>query len=379
MGPGRHISAPVDPEIAGGAPGWHRTVVPAMGTTVTVLVPAAWASMASVVADLFAEWEARLSRFRPSSELARLNRARRRRASPLLFNAVETAVAAAIATDGLFDPTLLDRLEALGYDETFEVVRARSTASAGEGTSPTTAVESPTRLDRAAEPAGGAWRAIRLDRRSRTIELPPGVRLDLGGIAKGMAVDAAVALLAAVGVPAAAVEAGGDLAVHGPSPDGDGWRVEIEHPGRPAAADGPDEAIVIEIASGAVATSSTARRRWRAGDRWLHHLIDPRTGEPAASGVWSTTVAAPSCTEAEVAAKVALLLGVEAGLRFLGDRGYAGLFIDETGRVAAVGIDGAAPQPVPVPVSVPDTEVAPPGASGLPPTPTTLRPATGTP
>ncbi len=335
------------------AHGWQRSVFPAMGTTVTVLVPTAWSAMASVTADLFADWEARLTRFRPSSELSRLNAAagRPRRVGRLLYGAVETAVLAALATDGLFDPTLLDRLEALGYDRTFEALRR------GEAIDPSTAsmaevgrrperqhrLQRPSRdgeLEARPRPVGGGWRGIRLDRRSRTVELPPGVRLDLGGIAKGMAVDAAVALLAAVGVPAAAVEAGGDLAVLGRSPDGGPWRVEIERPpaappGNGAAGSDP-EPLVVELEDGALATSSVGRRRWLAGGAWRHHLVDPRTGEPAATGIWSATVAAASCTEAEVAAKVALLLGADGAPAFLRRWGYSGLFIDDVGSVRFV-------------------------------------------
>ncbi len=316
-----------------------------MGTTVTVLVPPAWSAMTSVVADVFAEWEARLSRFRPASELSRLNRTGRRRgASPLLFDALETAVAAAVATDGLFDPTLLDRLEALGYDRTFETVVARASGSGGDGparagragASSTSASNRPDRSPRGA-PAGPAWRAIRLDPRSRTIELPPGTRIDLGGIAKGMAVDAALALLRAVGLPAAAVEAGGDLAVFGSAPDGGSWRIEVERP--PTAGSPPAGRLVLELDGGALATSSVGRRRWQVDGRWHHHLLDPRSGEPAATGVWSATATAPTCTEAEVAAKVALLLGVDAGAVFLRSRGYSGLFIVDDGTVAFVGPD----------------------------------------
>lgn len=347
--------------------GWQRFVFAAMGTTVTVLVPTAWSSMASVTADLFAEWEARLSRFRPTSELSKLNAAagRPRRVGRLVYGAVETAVLAALATDGLFDPTLLDRLEALGYDRTFEtLVRdgpGRPPAEAATTNDPrragrhaasgATRDEEPgsrPEPDGRPRPVRGRWRHIRLDRHARTVELPPGVRLDLGGIAKGMAVDAAVALLAAVGVPAAAVEAGGDLAVLGPSPDGGRWRIEIEQPATTppgnGASGGDRGPLVVELEAGAVATSSVGRRRWLAGGAWRHHLIDPRTGAPAATGIWSATVAAPSCTEAEVAAKVALLLGADGAPAFLRRWGCSGVLIDEAGGVIAVDTidDGAA-------------------------------------
>ncbi len=311
-----------------------------MGTSLTVLLPSTWSSLAPAVIELFVDWEARLSRFRPSSELARLNAAggRPRRVSRLLFEVVETALTAAAATDGLFDPTLLDRLEELGYDRSFEeLLRWPPSETVGEP-----APERETRT-----PSRGSWRHLRLDRSTRTIELRRGVRLDLGGIAKGMAVDAAIRLLEDAVVPAAAVEAGGDLAVLGPSPEGGRWRVAVELPpptmdtldDDPSEPDADPTAVIVEFEAGALATSSIGRRRWSVGGVRRHHLIDPRTGEPAATGVWSATVVAPSCTEAEVAAKVCLLLGFERAPAFLEARGYSGLLLDPGGRGLLVGDD----------------------------------------
>ena len=141
-----------------------------------------------------------------------------------------------------------------------------------------------------------------------TIRLPRGCALDLGGIAKGMAVDAAVAELAERGVAAAVVEAGGDIAVTGLPPGAGAWPVVVE------VRRGVRE---VAIASGALATSGISRRRWLRGGVEQHHLLDPRDGAPARNDLWSVTAAAATCAQAEVAAKVAFVLGREAGTRFL--------------------------------------------------------------
>ncbi len=145
-----------------------------------------------------------------------------------------------------------------------------------------------------------------------------------------MAVDAALARLAALGATPAMVNAGGDLAVSGLPPDGDAWTVAIPCPNA-----GDD--YVLPLHHGAVATSGVARRHWRQGAEARHHLLGPRTGLPSASGLWSVTVVAARYTQAEAAVKVAFVLGPDAGARFLDQQGLAGLFIGEDGRQCRAG------------------------------------------
>ena len=294
--------------------GLDRRVFHAMGTTVTVIAPEGAADEAAArTADLFETWEASLSRFRPDSELSCLNASSGRETSvgPLLLDVVETALRAARATDGLFDPTLLRPLVAAGYDRTFEDVPA----------------DGP---DDAADPGfTGGWRQVGVDRRRGTVTLPAGAGIDVGGIAKGMAVDAAVADLGALGLSPVAVDAGGDLAVRGLPPGLPAWPVQVEFP------EGRDR--VVAIAGGALATSSVGRRRWTRGGQERNHLIDPRTAVPVASDAWSATVAADTCARAEVAAKVALLLGSDAAGAFLVRHGLTGLFVRRDGTQLAMG------------------------------------------
>jgi len=284
-----------------------RASFPAMGTEVTVLAPAGHADEAAGrVRRLFEDWERRLSRFRPDSELARLN-AHAGRPVPvgaLLYRVLDTALAAARATGGVYDPTMGRQLARLGYDRSFEQVPARSPGRGPAG-------------------PGGGWREVRMDPAARLVTLPPGVGVDLGGIAKGMAVDAAVERLGQAGVGPVMVNAGGDLRVGGRPPGGGDWWIVI---------DGRRGRLRVPLAAGALATSGIARRRWsQAGER-RHHLLDPRTGEPARTGLWSVTAVAGSCAQAEVAAKVAFVLGRDPGAEFLRDQGLAGLFAGEDGR-----------------------------------------------
>jgi len=280
----------------------------AMGTTVTLLLPAdhdAGAAAARVEA-LFEEWETRLSRFRSDSELTYVNH----RAggvtivSPLFFHVLQTALAAARATNGVYDPTLFHQLLAAGYDRSFELLdRSRPQVGA---TFP-----------------GGGWRSIRLDPTTRGVFLPAGVGLDFGGIAKGMAVDASIDTLTQFHVRRAAVEAGGDLRVLGLPPQQTAWPVAVE------TRTGHE---VLQLRHGGLATSSVGKRRWGTANN-LHHLIDPGTGRPSETDIWSASVAASTCAQAEVAAKAVLLLGARDGCAFLVRQNLYGLIVRADGTI----------------------------------------------
>jgi thiamine biosynthesis lipoprotein len=283
-----------------------------MGSEVTVIVPRAHAESAlELTQSIFHHWETTLSRFDPASELSRLNASQGAPflASPLLLKVTAAALQAAEATDGDFDPTLLPRHVALGYDRTFTSLPASG---------PPVAL-TPER--------SGRWREILVQRDRGVILLPPGVALDFGGIAKGMAVDTAVAELKARDWLPTLVNAGGDLAVAGVPQDQDSWSLAVDHvPG-----------ATVPLARGALATSAVTKRSWRRGDTLLHHLLDPRRGLPADGDILAATVAAASCMQAEVAAKTALLRGPEAGARFLLRHGLSGLLHHRDGRLIFVG------------------------------------------
>ena len=301
------------PELMHVPSGMARSQFRAMGTTISLLLPAEHLQRGEeIVRTLFAEWEETLSRFLPESEPSQLNRQAGTNflASELLFTVMSSALAAAQATEGLYDPTLLNQLVQLGYDRTFE--------------------ELPAELPAAERPTfpGGRWRDIHVNRALRLVTLPPGVSVDFGGIAKGMTVDAALEQLRLEGIYPALVNAGGDLAVLGVPPLEKQWPIEVQ---------GKSRSWVIPLHHGAFATSGVARRHWLQGTHMRHHLIDPRTGLPAQSGLWSVTVVAARCEQAEVAAKVAFLLGVERGSEFLHKLAFAGLLVREDGTWTTVG------------------------------------------
>lgn len=290
----------------------------------------------------FAAWEGCLSRFREHSELSRLNRSggSSMRVSRTLWWVTQAALRAAQQSDGLVSPTLLGALESAGYDRTFEDIGDRERLAerpdltpsprVGEGRGGGRAGERGRTADERTTPTGadGDWRAIRCEAKGRTIWLPAGTRLDLGGIAKGWAADRAARRLGAFGP--ALVNAGGDIAVSAPPTGERGWPIGVADP---AAADRP--LALLCVPCGGVATSGRDYRRWQYNGRRWHHLLDPRSGLPAETDVLSATVVAPSAEQAEVAAKVALILGSEAGLIWLEERPQlAGLLVREDGRVA---------------------------------------------
>lgn len=243
----------------------------------------------------FEEWECRLSRFREDSELSKLNRSEGRevQVSPVLWEVLQLALHAARSSDGLVSPTVLDALVVAGYDRTFEALQSSGSPTPHPAPTP-----------------GASWRTVTLDEYVRAVCLQPGVRLDLGGVAKGWAADRAACRLAEHGP--ALIDAGGDIAVSGPMADGSRWPIGVADPH-----DLGGQIATLALDGGAVATSGRDYRRWERDGEARHHIIDPRTGRPAETDVLSATIVAPTAREGEVAAKVALILGSDEGLDWI--------------------------------------------------------------
>jgi FAD:protein FMN transferase len=234
--------------------------------------------------------ERRFTRFSESSELSALNRSAGRwfHASPDMFEVVSLARRFFHLTRGLFDPSILPELKRVGYDRSMEVLRE-------EGPAPL--FESILTEDRA------SFSEVDLNESAQTILLPPGMALDLGGIAKGWIVEHSADILSEYAT-ACAVDAGGDMFMEG-LPEGlEQWPVELEDPLLPG-----NVLTSFSIAPGAIATSTVTKRAWMQAGRNRHHIIDPRTGEPAVSDWISVTVIAPHASEAEVFAKALLIAG----------------------------------------------------------------------
>jgi FAD:protein FMN transferase len=301
------------------AAGWR-----AIGTGVRVVVNGGDLGIARVaVVEVLDEVDLALSRFRDDSELARMNaRAGRDIAiSPLLGESIAAGLRAARLTGGAVDPTVGRAMRLIGYDLDFEAM-ARTGAP----------------LEVRFEAVPG-WRAVSLAADRRSVRVRRGVEIDLGSVGKALAADLAAARArAAMGSGGVLVSLGGDIAVAGEPPAG-GWRVLVAEDSE-APIDGPGDVIAID--SGAVATSSTTVRRWRRGDRTLHHLVDPRTGAPVESPWRTASVTAATCVDANTAATAAIVLGDNA-LDWLETIGVAARLVTTDGEIVRV---GGWPEPV---------------------------------
>jgi thiamine biosynthesis lipoprotein len=263
---------------------------PVWGSTAAVAVadPSALEPARNAVETVVEEFDVACSRFRDDSELSAVNAADGAVmcVGELLLDAVEAAIRAAHVTDGDVDPTVGEALIALGYDRDFASL--------------------PSRAFRVARVPG--WRTVELDRERGTVRVPRGVKLDLGATAKALAADRAAVRAGAAARCGVLVGLGGDLALAGPAPEG-GWRVRVTDDHR-AGFDAPGQWVT--LTTGGLATSSTTVRAWRAGERDLHHLIDPSSGLPV-DAVWRTaTVAAGSCLDANIASTAAIVRGQRA-------------------------------------------------------------------
>jgi thiamine biosynthesis lipoprotein len=253
------------------------------------------------------------SRFRPDSELSRLSARGSARVSPLLLEAIETALDAASRSDGLVDPTIGRSMSALGYDRDFDVLVGREPRSSF-------------RL----VPASG-WRSVSLDRDRSVVSLRPGTELDLGATAKAFAADRIARAAHEATGAGVLVSLGGDIAVAGEAPD-EGWPVLVTDDHRSPDAHGQ----TVSIRDGALATSSTTVRRWRAGGAELHHIVNPSTGAPAPETWRTVSVAAGTCVDANVAATAAILRGHSA-IGWLESLGLHARLVRRDGSIARTG------------------------------------------
>ena len=245
----------------------------------------------------FHEIEARCTRFSPQSELMQLTAQAGvpMPASPILYQAMQFALMVAEESGGAFDPTVGHRMEARGFNRehrTGEIVRAALT--------PDDNVDNDV-----------SYRDVELDPDRKTITLRRPLTLDLGAVAKGLAVDTAARELEPF--RDFAIDAGGDLYLGGSNPQGTPWTVGIRHP--------RGEAALIEslrVSNQAVCTSGNYERR--------AHILDPRTKTPSDT-VASATVVASGAMLADALATAAFVLGPEEGIQLLTRLGVEGLIV----------------------------------------------------
>jgi thiamine biosynthesis lipoprotein len=285
----------------------HTFTTRAWSCTMRLVVDDA-SALSAASADLSAlldRVEAAASRFRGDSALSIAN-SRAGRPSPvpsLLVDLVDVALTAAAQTDGLVDPTLGRVMNRLGYDRDISQVD-------GAG-------------DELAVPVTHSWRDVRLHRTAGLLTVPTGAALDLGATAKAFTADLAATTLAQRYGTSVLVELGGDVAVAGDRRGG--WCIEV------AEREGAAGQLIV-IKDGGVATSTTTIRHWRRHDANLHHIVDPRTGAPAA-GPWRTaSVFARSAVHANTASTAAIVLGDDAP-QWLEQRGLAARLVNRDDAV----------------------------------------------
>jgi thiamine biosynthesis lipoprotein len=257
------------------------------------------------VQRLFNSFEKTLSRFNTGSELYRLNASQQETftASPTLLDAVEIALWAAEITGGLYDPTILNDLEQAGYDRSFEQVA---------NVAPLSQASAISFNEKTIRPKSRRFnfRTVQINRARREIHKPAEARLDLGGMGKGWTVDRAADRLQGLGP--FLINAGGDIFAYHSPPGQKGWEIDIIHPLEPK-----QFMARVYLHHRALATSTIARRRWQRNGQMMHHLIDPRTGQPTHTDALSASVVADRTVLAEIYAKVALILGAALGLAYL--------------------------------------------------------------
>lgn len=269
-----------------------ESVVDVMGTRAHVVVHATDFDLADVLrrsaVNRLHSLEAKWSRFRPDSEISSINT---QAGSPVEVSRdtsllVERSVAAWARTEGRFDPTVLPALRAAGYDRDFRSLEA-----------------DPDDLP-ATEAVGPAPGCDGITVRRHTVTIPAGVAVDPGGIGKGLAADLVTDLVMTAGAQGVCVNVGGDLRVAGHPEDAPAWTIRVEHPLAPGTSMGS-----VTLTDEALVSSWRTRRTWVRGGRRVHHLIDPRTGEPAWSGIAGVSVVAGDAWWAEALATSLFLLG----------------------------------------------------------------------
>ncbi len=306
----------------------HEITFHSMGSDVRLLIGAPLLRDAESPADAcrsqrayVEDFAARLSRFRPDSELSALNGDARGEApaSALLRAAVTAGLWAAQRSGGLVDPTVGRALARAGYASSLD---GRAPASLTQALS-----AAPARQPARPNPQQ-LWRQVDVDDRAGTVRRPAGIELDTGGTGKGLCADAIAHRLR--GYSRFAIDCGGDLTIGGVGAQLEPYAVEVEHPLT-------GETIrTVRVARGGVATSGLNVRVWQDEQgRFAHHLLDPSSGLPAWTGLVGVTALAPTALEAETLSKMALLLGPLGARRVLAEHG--GLVIHDDGDVEQIG------------------------------------------
>lgn len=258
--------------------------------------------------DEFRHVDALMSIHRADSEISRVNRSAAAgpvKVSEELFLVLAKAQEISRQTDGAFDISVGPLTQLWGF--IWKEYRL-PTAEELEGVLPRV-----------------GWRHVELNRDKRTVRfLRDGMSLDLGGIAKGYAVDRAMDRLRELGVRDAMVKAGGDLRVAGLPPGENGWEVQLEDPAKEG------NRTTIRLRTGALSTSGNYENFFIANGRRYSHIVDPRTGVPV-EDMAACTLRAETCMESDAWATACFVMGVERSLGEFGGRFPMRLTVVEPG------------------------------------------------
>ena len=292
----------------------HRLPFRAMGGEMLVVMEGE-NSAPSIIDEIpvwFEGWEQTLSRFRPNSELSRLNQTFDQpvEVSDTLWDVFQYSLSAEIITNGLVTPTVLDAMLEAGYDQSFDNLpryqNKNESSNFLTATHPLSLV---------------VW-----DEKSQTICLPHGVHLDFGGVAKGWAAHQTVERLKEFG--SVLMNAAGDIAISDSLANGQPWQIGVKNPFVKET-----DFETLNLSRCGVATSGKDRRHWKQNGLARHHIIDPYTAQPAQTNVVTATIVAPTVMEAGAAAKAVLILGGEEGLKWIeADPVLAGIIVLENGH-----------------------------------------------
>jgi thiamine biosynthesis lipoprotein len=301
------------PRAAAEPGGWLRRDEAIMGTAISVELwcddRRAGLAAADAVMDEMHRIDRAMSPHKPVSELSRINREAGRRAVPLsdeMFGLVAKALEWSRVSGGAFD---------ISYAAVGQLYDYRAGVRPDDAT-----------LARARAAVG--WQHLELDPRQRTLRFArPGMRIDLGGFAKGHAVDNAAAILRRRGIEHAHVAAGGDSRVVGDR-RGRPWTIGIRDPRR-----ANEVVALLPLEDTAISTSGDYERFFEVGGERCHHIVDPATGR-SPRGVRSVTVLGPDGLVTEALGKTVFVLGIERGLALAESfEGIDAIAIDDEGRL----------------------------------------------
>ncbi|MDO9535074.1 MAG: FAD:protein FMN transferase [Bacillota bacterium] len=269
-------------------------------------------SLSEKMFDEMMEMENIFSRYISGSDINRINEAAGREAVKVNEETIfvlQKALEVAELSEGAFDPTIAPLLELWGF-------------GTDENRVPTSEEL------RKVLPLIN-YRAVQVNEEDSTVFLPEaGMKIDLGGIAKGFIVDRGRLAAEKFPVTALFINAGGDISIKGTKPTGDRWRIAVQDPRSPE-----EWAAIIEMNEGSVATSGDYQRFFEEGGELFHHIIDPRTGFPAGN-VSSVSIVAPDTLMSDALSTAVFVLGLEKGLELLESLdGVDGVIIDKQGKI----------------------------------------------